>query len=234
MAVETRGAVGCAARTVVDRHGEEAVAELRVMVLQFGKALRQHRLAGGTGEARPFGLANAPDREGALLAVQRAVVVEIGFGALEVGQDVFEGPSRGAALRPLIVVRRVAADRHHAVDAGAAAHQAGLFVAARHEGPVAAQQLVVDPQVAPVPGAVEIGDAGIGIQHRCGHLPRRRVGAGLQQQHATGRIGREPVGEYRARGTAADDDVVEGHGVTGTGTRPPAGRRPPRQEWRMH
>ena len=147
-----------------------------------------------------------------------SIIVEVGFATPVVRQNVVKAPTRRAAGDPVVEIPRQAANGHHAVDAGAAAHETGLFVPARHEvlRLIAAQTFVVDAQVTPMPCRVEIGDAGIGIQHGRRHLVRRGVGACFQQQYALCRVGRQTIGEHGAGRTATDNNVVVDQRVTET------------------
>ena len=67
---------------------------------------------------------------------QRAVVAVIGigcalavFGAAEVGQHIGIAPAAAARLRPAVIVTRMAAHIHHAVDGGGTAQHAAARMA---------------------------------------------------------------------------------------------------------
>src|SRR5262249_51106409 len=107
-----------------------------------------------------------------------------------------------------VVVLGQAANREGAVDRGAAAHDPRLLVAARGEWLVAVELLVKDPQATPVKPWVEIGDAGIAVEHACRDLAGRGVGAGLDEEDAVLAGLREPVRKHRSGGAAADDDEI--------------------------
>jgi hypothetical protein len=50
---------------------------------------------------------------------------------------------------------------------------------------------------------------GAEVAHRQAQPEAVRRAAGLQQQHAAGRVGAQPVGQHAAGRTGTDDDVVE-------------------------
>ena len=62
----------------------------------------------------------------AAVAMPLAGAAGVGFGFLEVGQHLIEGPPMAPKLRPLVVFERVAAQIQHAVDAARAAEDAPL------------------------------------------------------------------------------------------------------------
>ncbi len=117
-------------------------------------------------------------------------------------KDVREAPSVVARRRPGVVVLALAANGDQAVDRGTAAERA----AARPVDPAAVHRGLGLRVEAPVHHRVE---------HRLGVTDRNvdpRVGvarARLEQQHAVPAIRRKATGEDAARGTGADDDVIE-------------------------
>src|SRR5204863_1345452 len=66
-------------------------------------------------------------------------------------------------------------------------------------------------QLLPEKAVVEIGGAGIGIEDLLGLRARRRVLAGLADEHPVDPPCGKTVGENGACRTATDDDVVEVH-----------------------
>ena len=124
------------------------------------------------------------------------------FGFLEVGQHVIERPSMAAALRPLIVFERVAAQIEHAVDAARTAEDAPLeppqFAAIQCrnrlglEVPIASWRGAGDE-----PGAWDLG-----------REPEPGA-AGLNQGDANIRhCLRQAAGDDTARRTRADNDII--------------------------
>ncbi|MGY4302577.1 hypothetical protein ACVWXN_010672 [Bradyrhizobium sp. i1.4.4] len=110
------------------RHRKIAVDELAVLV-------RHELMAGlleGVGERlrmpRPVLTRNSAYRNSAVLAVVRAVEIEVALDLLEEGQHVVPAPAVGAPRVPFIVVGRCAAVGHLAVDRRAAAEHARLLV----------------------------------------------------------------------------------------------------------
>ncbi|MGY4369956.1 hypothetical protein ACVW1A_006021 [Bradyrhizobium sp. LB1.3] len=110
------------------RHREKPVDELAVLVGQVLVA----GLLEGVGErlrmSRPVLPRDPANRDPTVLAVVRAVEIEITLDLLEEGQHVIPAPTRGAARFPFVVIGRRAAVGHLAVDRGAAAEHARLLV----------------------------------------------------------------------------------------------------------
>ena len=105
-----------------------------------------------------------------------------------------------------------AAQRELAVDAGAAAHDGPARFAQLQRRAAFAIGLMADPELAPVIARIEIGQARIAVVDDLRDIVRRRIGAGLDEQHLASRR-RKPVGQDAARGAPADDDVVIAHGA---------------------
>ncbi len=142
--------------------------------------------------------------------VQRAVVAAPVGGAavpvlhaLEVGEDVGEGPAVGARLGPVVEVLRMAADVDHAVDRGGAAEH---LAARGGEAAAAEVRLGLGAEAPVVAGHVHR----VGERRR--HLDERApVGAAvLDDRDRVAGLG-EPVGDGGAGGAGADDDVVGLH-----------------------
>ena len=79
-------------------------------------------------------------------------------------------------------------------------------------GIVVRDHLGADLELGPVEARVEVGGAGIAVEHLRRDLAVRRVLARLEQQHLGCALGRQPVGQHRPGRAAADDDEVVGHG----------------------
>ena len=133
-----------------------------------------------------------------MLALAQKMILE----PPECRQHVVPAPAAKAKLAPVVVVGGLSAHRDHGVDGGGAADHlaAGIGQRAAVEagfglGPehpvrtrIADREQVADRDVEPDPVV---------------------VAAGLQDQHAVRRIGRQPVGDDTAGGARADDDIVE-------------------------
>src|SRR3954449_1053272 len=146
--------------------------------------------------------APAANRDWAGAPVKRGVSLGIVFEPPEVREDLLPAPVVVAERRPFVVVRRHAAERNRRIHRGRAADHAAARVrnrAARHG--FGGQPPVVGLQRHPSRLAQ--------VMRR--RLDRRVVGACLQQQHASGRILRQPGRDDRAGRPASDDDVVEPH-----------------------
>src|SRR5471032_823217 len=96
--------------------GEIAVDEFAVLVRQDLHAGDLARLSSGLGELGPVLHGNASHGNTTVLAMPRAVEIEIALDLLEVGQDVVPVPAPGAAIDPFLVIGRSAAVGHLAVD----------------------------------------------------------------------------------------------------------------------
>src|SRR3954449_7843089 len=146
--------------------------------------------------------APAANRDWAGAPVKRGVSLGIVCEPPEVREDLLPAPVVVAERRPFVVVRRHAAERNRRIPRGRAADHAAARVrnrAARHG--FGGQPPVVGLQRHPSRLAQ--------VMRR--RLDRRVVGACLQQQHASGRILRQPGRDDRAGRPASDDDVVEPH-----------------------
>ncbi len=161
---------------------------------------------------RPVLPRNAADRDTAVLAVERPVEVEVVLELPEKGQHVAPAPARGAARLPFLVIGRRTAVGHLAVDRGAAAQHARLFVFAQGRAPLAgivvADDLGRDLEFGPVEARVEIGHARIAIQNFRRLVAGRCVLSRLAEQDLVGTCGGEPMGQHRSRRAAANDDEV--------------------------
>ena len=141
----------------------------------------------------------------AVVAAHRAGLADVaGLQPLEVGEAVRVVPGRHALFgTPPVVVRRVAALEDHRVDAARAAEQ----LAPRMRDAPAVQEGLRLGLVAPVVEAAPDGHA-----ERRGHLdgevPPVVRAARLQQQHAVGRVGAEPVRQDGSCRSGADDHEV--------------------------
>jgi hypothetical protein len=126
---------------------------------------------------------------------------EIILMALETGQHVVPSPAGEAELAPVIVVGGLAAHIDHGVDGGRAADHlaAGIVQAAAVE---AVLRLGLEhPVRTRIADGEEIADRDV--------VPDPIVApAGLQQQHARIRPGRQPVRQHAAGRAGADDDIV--------------------------
>ena len=194
------GVGGAEARAVLLRHLEHRRAVLLGAVV-VGDARDAGRLAGG--EQAP---AHRPRR--ALLGdVQRpagAVVLgraaHVVLGLDEVREHVRIAPAGRALRLPAVVVERAAADVEHRVHRARAAER----LAARD-----VQRATVDVRLGlgrEVP--VELGVELFGERRRDLDLQRAVLAAGLEQQHAHGRVLGQAVGQHAAGGAGADDYVV--------------------------
>ena len=121
--------------------------------------------------------------------------------ALETGQHVVPAPAGEAELAPVIIVGGLAAHVDHGVDRGRAAdHLAARIVQAA--AVEAFLRLGLEhPVRARIADGEEIADRDV--------VPDPIVApAGLKQQHARIRRGRQPVRQHAAGRAGADDDVV--------------------------
>jgi hypothetical protein len=115
---------GAAAARDVGVDPAKALGDIGVEVVDD----RVSRLAGG-GEERVADRQIDPRlfyAHRAVVAVPLAGAAAVGLGFLEVRQHLVERPSLAAALCPLVVFKRVAAQVQHAVDAARAAENAAL------------------------------------------------------------------------------------------------------------
>ena len=58
---------------------------------------------------------------------------------------------------------------------------------------------------------IEVGGAGVAVEHLWRDFAVRRVLARLEQEHLVGALARQPVGQHRPGRAAADDDEVVMH-----------------------
>ena len=205
-AQEALGGVPADAGLLVDVEIAAALVVAAVEVLDLGDA----GLAPpprGTRPGSPSGCAASSMRHSPPRAcrsskasgVERPLVLVL----LEVGQHVVPAPAGIAHLPPGVVVARLAAHVDHAVDRRAAAQHAPARI-----GEAAAVQAGLGggleaPVGARVAHQVEVADGDV---DPVVVVPAAR----LQQQHAPGRIGRQPVGQQAPRRPRADDDRVVG------------------------
>ena len=194
-----------------------AVAPFAVLVGQVLEARGLEGLGRGLGMARPQLREDAPHGDAPLLAVQGAFEVHVALDLLVEGQHVRPAPAARAARHPLLEVGRRAAVGELAVDGGAAAQDARLLVLAQRRRAllrvVVRDHLGAHLELGPVEARVEVGGAGVAVEHLGRHLAVRGVLAGLEQQHLVRALGGQAVGQHRPRRAAADDDEVVGcHG----------------------
>ena len=124
------------------------------------------------------------------------------FGALEIGKHFAVAPARRPHRDPALVVERVAAHEHHAVDGRRAA---------QHPAPRSLHAPAVQPRLRHAPvvpvetaHAHRLPEGGGHVEPDTGGLPAR-----LEEQNAGIRILAQTMGEHAAGGSCADDDVVE-------------------------
>ena len=208
--VEVADRRGDAAAVLVrERNRIAAVGVVAVHVAGEGKAVILHRRKGCAAESAPLVREQAAHRNPPGAAVARAAEIDIPFQLVEVGQEAVVGPAGEPHLRPLVVVALHPAHGELAVDARAAAHDAGLLEAARLGGRVERGRAVVDAQALPVKARVEVGQSRIAVEDDVGNALGRRIGARLEQGHPRRGIGREAMGQHCAGRAAAHDHVVE-------------------------
>jgi hypothetical protein len=123
------------------------------------------------------------------------------LGLFEVWQYRIVRPATVAELRPGVVVERIAADIHHAVNRARAAE--GLAARDRDRAAVEVRFRLGSkpPIVARVVEEFREADGDVN-PHRIVNRP------GLQQQNLCAGIFGEPVSEHAAGGAGTDDDVV--------------------------
>ena len=134
-------------------------------------------------------------------AVILALAALVAFVAPEVRQQFAIAPARRAEPFPVVEILVLAANEDQAVDRRRAAEHA----AARPDDRAAARGLarlgLEQARKALVVDRAVVADRQL--------EPEISIGAaGLQQQHAAGRIGRQPVRDHAAGRSGADDDVV--------------------------
>ena len=168
------------------------------------------------GSQRVAGLASCREPHGMQRIFQRAIarlersrIAAIGVAALgarfraaEVRQHRRVVPACGAFCFPTLVILRIAAHVHEAVDRGRAAED------------LAARRV----QATPAEAGLRLGEVTPVVllhahrnRERGGHLYEdRAVGtADLEHEDAVLSVFRQPVGEHAARGAGTDDDVIE-------------------------
>ena len=143
----------------------------------------------------------AIDAERAVGAMVGVAARAVPLGPLEVGQHALVVPAVEAKLAPAVVIQAVAAHVHHAVDR----RRAPQHLAARPGDAAPVQMGLRLGLVAPVDRAHEVDEP---RHQRDVDEGMTRLAAGLQQCHAGLGIGREPVGQHAAGGTAADHDEI--------------------------
>ena len=166
---------------------------------------RQPDIAGGLDDhfqQRHLVARRVVDAQQAVAAAELVGAAIVALHALEDRQHVLIAPAAIAELGPMIVVLRLTANEHHAVDRARAAEH----FAARHIDAASARAFVGLGLVAPVDRGIvdHLGDA----DRHARPEKVRSLGAGLQQQHAIGAALGQTAGDHRARRTRADDDVV--------------------------
>ena len=138
------------------------------------------------------------ERAGGAAPVAAALLVIL--DAREQRRHVLPAPAARAHLRPGVVVERLPAHPHQAVDGAGAAEQ----LAARHGDGAVGGALLGIGEVAPVGGRIVDQQAEADGKARIG-VPRA---PGLHQQHLVARVLREPRRQHRPRRPRADHDVV--------------------------
>ena len=125
----------------------------------------------------------------------------VAFHVAEDRQHLPIAPAAIAELRPGVVVLRLAAHEHHAVDRRRAAQQ----LAARHRDAALAGRRLGLRGIEPVrPGIIDqLGEADRDPR------PGMAFAPGFQHQHPVFGIGAQPVGEHRAGRPGAHHDVIE-------------------------
>jgi len=191
-----------------------AVAELGMAIVEIGDALLRESVAESEGESAPVTGEGAMDRDRPLLAVVRAVEIEIALQLAQEGQTVPVGPTLGPQGLPFIVIGGQAADGDLAVDRRAAAHDPRLLVAPRpHERRDFRERMVPDGvhvclEGGPVVILLEVMRQEGQRIDLIGDVLGRRVDAGLEKRDGDLRVGRQPVGQHAACRAAANDDIV--------------------------
>ena len=149
------------------------------------------------------------DLQRAAAAAQFVRAARIAFDAPENRQHVVPAPAAVAQLRPVIVVLRLAAHPHHAVDRARSAEH----LAARHRDVAPAGRGLGLGLVEPV-HARAIDEAREADRHA---RERMRLAARFQQQHLMAAVLGQAIGERGAGRACSDDDVVgraDVHGVS--------------------
>ena len=188
--------------TAADRRLRHADAVLlrAVVVLRVGDADLAGRLDQRVVNRAALVVFADPQRPVAA-AVFAVAVALVAFHLLEDRQHLAVAPAAIAELRPGVVVLRLAAHEHHAVDRRRAAQQ----LAARDRDAALTGAVVGLRGVQPVCGRVldQFGEADRDPR------PGMAFPARFQHQHPVLRIGAEPVGEDRAGRAGAHHDVIK-------------------------
>jgi len=194
---------GAAALTPADRHLEIAEALLLETVHVVGQGVTGLPAGLEPGGVQGVLQQAAARRERSVRAAIVVAATGAALGALEVRQHVAVAPARCPLALPALVVERVAAHVHHAVDRRGAAED----LAARGVQAAAVQLWLALGVVAPVVLRHVHRD-----RQRARHLdPHRAIGAAvLEQQHLVAAVLGQAVREHAAGGAGADDEVVDG------------------------
>ena len=195
-------------RPVAHRHRAIAIAEIRIHVgNERNLPLLRERMYRFR-QRRPVVRPGAADRHRTAAAMHVAAEIQVVLELAVIGQHVVPAPAGRSVRLPFGVVVGRTAIRHHAHHRGAAAHDAPLGKTDQRRIILAApMHLEAGPEI----GVVVIG-RGVGIEHVGGLVTRRRIGPGLEQQHAPGRSCGESIGQHASGRAAADDDDVEAVG----------------------
>ena len=191
-----------AAPAVADGHLQAAETALLGRVVILGPAMAGRKPRRREGVHERIVVAAGLDAERAGAAAVQAVAALPCFGSLEIGQQRLVRPPLEAGRGPAGVVAAIAAHIGHGVGRrGSADHfAAGAF------DPAAADILLRFTEIAPIEQALLEDDA---PSERHMNPGAAVPAAGFQEQHAHGRIGREPVRQDAAGRSGADDHVVE-------------------------
>ncbi len=154
------------------------------------------RVQNGPGQSRRL---DPPAAAGAMML---AVPEEMILQPPERRQHVVIAPASEAELAPVIVVGGLSAHRDHGVDGGRAADHLAARIGQRAAVETCLRFGPEHPVRTGIADREEIADRDVKPDPVV-------VAAGLQDQHALVRIGRQPVGDDAAGGARADDDVVE-------------------------
>ena len=200
-----RGAVALACADIELQHAGTRIA-LRAIEVGVG---RDARLRAGRDKIsrRRVHVAGVDNAELAAQAAPAGVACRARLYGLEVRQHIRPGPAAHAELRPFVVVLRLAAPEHHAVDQARAAQP---LAARRIDAPVVQLLFRLGLEAPVVRPAIEH----LGGARRHPRPQTLGMPAGLQQQHFAAGVGREPVGQHAAGRAAAHNDVVEHHAST--------------------
>ena len=142
--------------------------------------------------------------------MQRSVEITVGFELLEERQHAIPRPAERAALHPVRIVRRQAAQRRHAVDRRRAADHPALVVEAARPGVrrVARPRGELGRAVRPDEARIGVGAGAINIEDFRRLLAGRVVRARLNQQDAVTVVLGEPRRQHAAGRAGTDHDEV--------------------------